>query len=54
MQIRHVGDYTIKVNSQSITLKDILIVPSSSKNLLSIKKLCNDNQVWVGFDSNKV
>lgn len=39
---------------KSIKLKDVLTVSSSLKNLLSIKKLCDDNNVWVGFNYDKV
>uniref|UniRef100_A0A803PXS9 Integrase catalytic domain-containing protein n=1 Tax=Cannabis sativa TaxID=3483 RepID=A0A803PXS9_CANSA len=51
--IMHIGSNSIDTNlsNHSLILKDILHVPSISKNLLSISKFTKDNNVLLVFDS---
>jgi histone deacetylase 1/2 len=49
MQIIHVGHSTIHTLSRSLNLKNILHVPSSTKNLLYVHRLTTDNNVFVEF-----
>jgi hypothetical protein len=49
MPISHVGHTTICTHNRDIVLKDILHVPCSSKNLLSVHKFTYDNNVFFEF-----
>jgi hypothetical protein len=49
MPISHVGLTTIHTHNHELVLKDILHVPSSSKNLLSVHKFTYDNIVFFEF-----
>jgi histone deacetylase 1/2 len=49
MQISHIGHSTIHTPSRSLNLKNILHVPSSKKNLLSVHRLASDNNVFLEF-----
>jgi hypothetical protein len=49
MQICHIGHSMLCTPHSSLHLKDILYVPSASKNLLSVHKLTLDNDVFLEF-----
>jgi histone deacetylase 1/2 len=49
MQISHIGHSTIHTLSRSLNLKNILHVPSSKKNLLSVHRLASNNNVFLEF-----
>lgn len=59
MPITHIGDAyfsykgpNIAYNHTHIALRDILLVPSITKNLLSISKLTVDNNLSIEFVGN--
>ncbi|KAK9176879.1 hypothetical protein WN944_028898 [Citrus x changshan-huyou] len=59
LPITHIGDAFLTFKSSNtkhhhpqIALKDILLVPSITKNLLSISKLTSDNRFYVEFVGN--
>ncbi|KAH9695792.1 Fe2OG dioxygenase domain-containing protein [Citrus sinensis] len=59
LPITHIGDAFLTFKSSNtkhhhpqIALKDILLVPSITKNLLSISKLTSDNHLYVEFVGN--
>lgn len=43
-----------KTDQQFLILNDIVVIPSASKNLLSIQRLCSENHVIIRFDAQKV
>ena len=49
LQITHTGSASIPTLSKTLQLKDILCVPTVNKNLISVYRLCNANQVSVEF-----
>jgi hypothetical protein len=49
MRITHIGQSTIPTSSQNLHLKNILYVPSVTRNLLSVKKFTLDNNVFFEF-----
>jgi hypothetical protein len=49
MRITHVGQSTLHTSSHPLHLKDILQVPSVTRNLLSVKKFSLDNNVFFEF-----
>jgi hypothetical protein len=49
MQITHVGNSTLSTPSRILTLKNVLHVPSSQKNLMSIHRFTRDNHVFVEY-----
>lgn len=49
-----VGDVTFKLGSKKVDLKDLQIVLSVSRNLLSVNKLCKDNNFGMFFESSSV
>jgi hypothetical protein len=49
MDISHIGDATVNTPHQSILLKNILYVPRTKKNLVSIHRLAVDNSIFVEF-----
>ena len=51
LNISHTGLSNISLPTGHITLKSMLHVPSITKNLLSVAKLTNDNNVTVEFNS---
>lgn len=54
MNITYIRDSTTKAGGKHIQVKDVFTVPSLSKNLISVKRMCDDNNVSVNFNSNKV
>lgn len=42
------------INDIKIILDDMLLVPCTNRNLLSISRLCSNNDVTVEFDAHKV
>ena len=51
LSISHIGDLTFPA-SKPLKLRNIILVPSLTKNLVSISKFTLDNHVIVEFDSN--
>ena len=49
LSITHIGSASLPTASKHLALKDILCVPSVNKNLISVYRLCNANQVSVEF-----
>jgi histone deacetylase 1/2 len=49
MQIHHVGQSTIHNSSRSLHLRDVLHVPSVTRNLLSVPRFTRDNNVFFEF-----
>lgn len=54
IHIRQSGTSSFCSNSPSFILNDFLLVPSATKNLLSINHFCIDNGVCLRYDSQKV
>lgn len=51
MEIVKYGNSKVFGNSRQYALNDILLVPSSTKNLLYVQCFCEDNNVCVEFNS---
>src|ERR1043165_6155255 len=51
LKITHVGTITLYFSSVPIILKNVLCVPSISRNIISISRLCIDNNILVLFFS---
>ncbi|GKU94440.1 hypothetical protein SLEP1_g7936 [Rubroshorea leprosula] len=49
LKITHVGDTTLPTSSTSFTLRNVLCVPSVSKNLISVSQLCKHTNAIVEF-----
>lgn len=49
LQITNTGSLSLPTNHKSLSLTNILLVPNIHKNLLSVYKLCNHNQVSIEF-----
>jgi hypothetical protein len=49
MDISHIGDANVNTPHQPILLKNILYVPRTKKNLVSIHRLAVDNSIFVEF-----
>jgi hypothetical protein len=47
MEIQHIGNTTLHTPSHDLVLKDVLHVPSSSKNLVSVHCLALDNHIFL-------
>lgn len=54
MPISHSNRSEFKIKNQNFVLIDMWNVPTASKNLLSVHKLCTDNSVLVEFDAESV
>lgn len=52
MEIQNIGSTQLKFSTYSFLLKDVLHVPSFTKNLLSLSKLLRDNDILIEFGSN--
>ena len=49
LQIAHIGHGILPIPTKSLVLKNVLHVPSITKPLLSVKKLCRDNHYFFEF-----
>jgi histone deacetylase 1/2 len=49
MRISHIGQSTIHTPARQLCLKNILHVPSTKKNLVSVHRLASDNNVFFEF-----
>jgi hypothetical protein len=54
MRIRHVGQALLPTPSKPLHLRNVLHVPSVTKNLLSARKLTIDNNAFIEFHPNNV
>jgi hypothetical protein len=52
MSIRHIGHSTIRTPDKNLELRNILHVPSTTKNLVSVHHLASDNNVYLEFHPN--
>lgn len=52
LPISHIGHTTFPSNSRILHLKNLLHVPSITKNLISVSQFCTDNAVFFEFHSN--
>lgn len=50
--IHHIGSSTVPSNFGNLLLSLLFYVPSISKNLISVKQFCDDNDVFFEFHSN--
>ncbi|KAB2600658.1 hypothetical protein D8674_038536 [Pyrus ussuriensis x Pyrus communis] len=53
LSIANTGATTIKNNSHSLVLKNVLHVPKIARSLLSVQQLCADNRSWFVCDENE-
>ncbi|XP_070679388.1 uncharacterized protein [Malus domestica] len=51
LAISHIGSSLLRTPMQPIRLNSILYVPKLSQNLLSVHKICLDNNCWMIFDT---
>lgn len=51
LPIIHIGNTVLRTPYQSINLHYVLYVPKLSHNLLSVHKICLDNNCWLIFDA---
>lgn len=51
MKITHIGSCTLYFPSYTFILKEVLHVPTFTKNLLSLSKLLLDNSIFIEFCS---
>ncbi|XP_010513467.1 PREDICTED: uncharacterized protein LOC104789470 [Camelina sativa] len=49
LSIKHTGSLSLPSTSRPLTLKNVLCVPKIHKNLISVYRLCNANNVTVEF-----
>jgi hypothetical protein len=49
MRINHIGQSSIHTPIRNLHLKNILHVPSTKKNLVSVHRLASDNNVFLEF-----
>jgi hypothetical protein len=49
MDIRYIGQSKFQTTSHTLVLRNILHVPSISRNLLSVRKFAIDNHVFFEF-----
>lgn len=52
LQISHVGDVALPTSGHPLTLRSVYHVPQLKYNLISIQRLCADNNCTVIFDEN--
>ena len=50
LPITHIGETTLGIGSSFIQLKDVLLVPDTKKDLLSVSKLTTDYPLLFEFD----
>ena len=46
LAVTHIGSTTLSTPQHLLFLKNVLHVPTITVNLLSVKKLCEDNHCW--------
>lgn len=46
LPIKHIGSTTLITPSRSLKMNKVLLIPQITKDLLSVKQLCKDNQCW--------
>ena len=51
LSISHIGSSTLHTPLKPLQLNSILYVPSLSQNLLSVHRLCLDNNCWLIYDA---
>ncbi|KAL4591014.1 hypothetical protein LXL04_003962 [Taraxacum kok-saghyz] len=51
LAITHIGSLCLRFSHTAFTLKNVLCVPSISKNIISISRLCIDNFILIQFYS---
>ncbi|KAL3597124.1 hypothetical protein D5086_008761 [Populus alba] len=51
LTISHVGQSIINSSMSSLKLNSMLLVPQITQNLLSVHRLCLDNNCWLIFDA---
>ncbi|KAM1762795.1 hypothetical protein ACFX12_005393 [Malus domestica] len=51
LHVSHIGNAVIKPSMHPIKLNSVLYVPKLSQNLLSVHKICLDNNCWLIFDA---
>jgi hypothetical protein len=51
MRIDYVGSSTLKSPARDLDLKNVLLVPSTQKSLLSIHRLTTDNPIFIEYHS---
>ena len=51
LQVSHIGNSLIRPSSQSLKLNYVLYIPKLSHNLLSVHRICLDNNCWLIFDA---
>ncbi|KAM1026446.1 hypothetical protein ACFX2C_039460 [Malus domestica] len=51
LRVSHIGSSILNTSKNPITLNSILYVPKLTQNLLSVHKLCLDNNCWLIFDA---
>ncbi|KAL4591677.1 hypothetical protein LXL04_004647 [Taraxacum kok-saghyz] len=49
LTITHVGSLTLSFSNNSFFLQNVLCVPSISRNIISISRLCLDNNILIAF-----
>jgi hypothetical protein len=54
MIIGHIGSTLLRFSDYTISLKNILFVPSFSKNIVSLSQLLHDNELLIEFSSDFV
>jgi histone deacetylase 1/2 len=52
MNIRHIGQSTVRTPIRNLQLQNILHVPSAKKNLISVHRITFDNNVFLEFHPN--
>ena len=53
LPITHLGSSTIPTSNGNLYLRNVLLVPSIHKNLLSVQRFCIDNQAIFMFDGHR-
>ncbi|KAM1825968.1 hypothetical protein ACFX13_025380 [Malus domestica] len=51
LNISHIGNTVIRTPLQPLKLNSVLYVPKLSQNLLSVHRICLDNNCWLIFDA---
>lgn len=51
LEVKHTGSTTLPNQFQTLNLRNVLHAPKVTKNLISVSKLNNDNDVLIQFDS---